>query len=276
MILVSGAAGTVGSEVVKGLSAARAEFRIGYRNRKPSVAAAQTVPLDLDRPETIGPALAGVQTVFLLSNMVGPELNLVRAAKPAGVRRIVKLSVWRAGDEAYSFARWHRPVEREIEASGLAWTFLRPNLFMQNTVNFMGETIRKEGAFYLSVADARVSAIDVRDIAAVAVKALTTPEHDRRAYELTGPESLGFAEVAATLSRVLGREIRYVPVSPEDYKKGAVAAGVPEGYADALLDLYRYQRAGGAADVTSAVRDVTGREPIRFEQFARDYAAALR
>jgi uncharacterized protein YbjT (DUF2867 family) len=275
MILVTGAAGTVGTEVVKGLARASANFRIAYRNRKPSVSA-QAVQLDLDRPETIEPNLGGVDTVFLLSNMVSPEINLVRVARAAGVRRIVKLSVWRAGDEAYSFARWHRAVEREIEKSGVAWTFLRPNGFMQNAVTYEGDTIRREGAFYLPAADSRSSTIDARDIAAVAVVALTSAAHDGKAYELSGPESLSSAEIAAILTRVLEREIRYVPVSPEDYKKGAMAAGVPEPYADALLDLYRYYRTGAAAAVTPTVREVIGREPIRFEQFARDYADALR
>jgi uncharacterized protein YbjT (DUF2867 family) len=274
MILVTGAAGTVGSEVVKGLRTAGKPFRMAYHNRRPE--GGPSVPLDLDRPETIPPALEGVSAVFLLSNMVAHEVPLVRAAKAAGVQRIVKLSVWHAGKEAYSFARWHRPVEQEIEASGLGWTFLRPNYFMQNTVNFMGATIRKESAFYLPAAQARLSQIDVRDIGAVAVKALVEEGHQGKAYELSGPESLTFAEEAAILSRVLGREIRYVDLPPEDYKKGAMSSGVPEGYADALLDLYRYQREGGASEVTPAVREVTGKEPIRFEPFARDYADALR
>jgi hypothetical protein len=173
MILITGAAGTVGSEVVKGLMAAGARVRVGYRNRKPDAPGADAVPFDFDRPEMISPALAGVEKVFLLSNIVSHELNLVRAAKAAGVRHVVKLSVWRAHEEAYSFARWHRPVELELEGSGLAWTFLRPNLFMQNTVNFMGETIRRDGAFYMPSGSVRVSQIDARDIAAVAVQALS-------------------------------------------------------------------------------------------------------
>jgi uncharacterized protein YbjT (DUF2867 family) len=279
MILVTGAAGTVGSEVVNGLVAAGARFRVGYRNRKPDAPGVDAVPLDLDRPETIMPTLAGVETVFLLSNTVAPEVNLVRATKATGVKRVVKLSVWRAQEEAYSFARWHRPVEREIEASGLAWTFLRPNLFMQNTVNFMGETIRREGAFYMPSGGVRVSQIDARDIAAVAVQALTRTGHEGKAYEVSGAESLSFHQMATILTRVLEREIRYVEVSAEDYKKGAMAAGVPEGYADALVDLFHryYQEAGEkAATVTTTIHEVTGRQPIRYEQFARDYAAALR
>ncbi len=276
MILVTGAGGTVGTEVVKALKASGARFKAGVRGRRPEVGGVASVALDFDEPQTLGPALAGVDTLFLLSNLVTQESNAVAAAKAAGVGKIVKLSVWRAADEAYSFARWHRPVERAIEASGIAFTFLRCNLFMQNVVNHMGASIRKDDAFYLPAADARVAQIDVRDIAAVAAEALTTSAHDRKAYDLSGPQSLGFADVAQTLSNVLGREIRYVAVTPEDYKKGAVASGVPEPYADALLDLYRYYREGKAAEPTGAVRAVTGKDPIRFEQFARDHADALR
>lgn len=276
MILVTGAAGTVGTQVVKALSGAGARFRVGYRSRRPDAAGAEAVPLDLDKPETIGPALAGAKAVFLLSNMVSPELNLVRAAKPAGVKRIVKLSVWGAAVEAFSFARWHRPVEREIEASGLAWTFLRPNGFMQNVVNFMSATIKGQNAIYQPVGEARISHIDARDIGAVAARLLTETGHEGKAYDLSGPQALSYGEVADALSRVLGRRITYVSISDDDYKKGAMAAGLPEVYADALVDLNRYYRSGAAARVTSAVKDLTGRDPIPFEQFARDHAGALR
>ncbi len=274
MILVTGAAGTVGGEVVRGLQAAGAVFKVAYRKRR--VEGLDGVALDLDRPETIAPALAGCNTVFLLSNDATPELNLVRAAPAAGVRRIVKLSVWGAADEAFEFARWHRPVERALEASGLRFTFLRPNGFMQNVVNHMGATIREQSAFYQPDGEARISHIDARDIGAVATRVLTEDGHDGRAYTLSGPEGLTYHEMAATLSSVLGRTITYVPLSPEDYKVGALGTGVPEGYVDALLDLARCYRSGAAAQVTGDVKAVLGRDPISFAQFARDHASALR
>lgn len=274
MILVTGAAGTVGSEVVKGLRQSGAPFKVGFRNRRPE--GVEGVPIDLDKPETIPPALTGVETVFLLSNTASPELNLVRAAKAAGVRRIVKLSVWGAAEEAFTFSKWHRAIEREIEASGVAWTFLRPVGFMQNVVNYMGATIKGQSAFYQSAADARISHIDARDIGAVAARVLTGKGHEGKAYPLTGPEPLTYGDIASTLTHVLGRKITYVAVSDEDYKKGAVAAGTPEAYADALVDLNRYYRTGAMAEVTGEVKALTGRDAIPFEQFARDYAGALR
>lgn len=275
MILVTGASGTVGSEVVKALQKQGASFKVGYRERR--LEGLPGVAIDFDRPETLAPALAGIKTLFLLSNQVAPEANAVRAAKAAGVKRIVKLSVWDAAAEGFAFARWHRAIEREIEASGLSYTFLRPNGFMQNVIHYMGATIKGQNAIFQPAQDARISHIDARDIGAVAARVLTGTDHDGKAYSLSGPEALSYGEIAATLSSVLGREIRYVKISDEDYKQGAVGAGMPEAYADALVDLVRYYRTGGVASkVTGDVRAVTGSEPIRFEQFARDYAAALR
>ncbi len=276
MIFVAGASGTVGSELVKALSKRQIRFRVGHHQRPVGAPGAESVPFDYEKLDTIKSALAGAEAVFLLSGLVTPELKVVREAKAAGVKRLVKLSVWGAAEEAFSFAKWHRPVEREIEASGLRWTFLRPNGFMQNVVNFMGATIKAQGAFYAPEAEARISHVDARDIAEVAATVLTGAGHEGKAYTLSGPQALTYGEIADTLSRVLGRKISCVSISDDDYRKGAMGAGMPEVYADALVDLARYYREGGAARVTADVKAVTGREPIAFEQFARDHADRLR
>jgi uncharacterized protein YbjT (DUF2867 family) len=277
MILVTGASGTVGSEVVKALGGRSARVRAGYRTRPRNIpAGVESVALDYDRPETIRPALQGIETLFLLSSTVEPEKKVVDEAKRAGIKRVVKLSVIGAAQEGFAFARWHRAVEKYIEASGLAWTFLRPNGFMQNVVNYMGETIRSQSAIYAPAGNAAASHIDARDVGAVGARVLTDMGHDGKVYELTGPAALTYGQIAEILSRVLGRTIRYVPISPEQYKQAAVAAGTPEGYADALVDLYRYYLEGKAAVVTPAVRQITGRDPIPFEQFAKDHADKLR
>jgi uncharacterized protein YbjT (DUF2867 family) len=200
----------------------------------------------------------------------------VDEAKRAGVQRIVKLSVFGAAEEGFTFARWHRAVEKHIEASGLAWTFLRPNGFMQNVVNYMGDTIRSQSAFYSSAGEGAAAHIDARDVGAAGARVLTEPGHEGKAYELTGPAALTYADIAAALSRVLGRTIRYLRISPEQLKQGAMGAGRPEVYADALVDLDRYYAAGKASRVSPAVKQLTGRDPIAFEQFARDHAEKLR
>jgi uncharacterized protein YbjT (DUF2867 family) len=181
----------------------------------------------------------------------------------------------RADEEGYLLAKIHRAVEKAIESSGLKWTFLRPNGFMQNVVNYMGETIRSEGAFYSSTGDAKISHVDVRDIAAVAVKTLTEPGHEGKVYTLTGPQALSYSDLAAEVSKVLGRPIRHVDLSPSDLKGGMLAQGNPEWLADLLLDLERYFGEEKASTITDDIRRVTGREPIRFEQYARDSGSSL-
>ncbi|MGH6735876.1 MAG: NmrA family NAD(P)-binding protein [Methyloceanibacter sp.] len=166
----------------------------------------------------------------------------------------------------------HRPAEKAIEASGLAWTFLRPNGFMQNFVTFMGPSIKAEGTFYSSTGRAKMSHVDVRDIAAVAVKALTAPGHEGKIYTLTGPEALTYDEMADELSQVLGREIRHIDLPPADLKAAMVAGGMSEEIADLLLDLERYYREGRPSRVTDDVKRVTGRDPRPFTAYVRETA----
>lgn len=282
MILVTGAGGTVGNEVAKQLESAKAPFRAAYSSRtKVDAARARgidAVIIDYNRPETLRAAFQGSDKLFLLApsalNQTQLELNAVEAAKAVSVRHIVKLSVWEADEEAFIFARVHRPVEKVIESSGIPWTFLRPNGFMQNVVTYMGETIKAEAAIYSAVGEAKISHVDVRDIAAVAVKALTGPGHEGKAYTLSGPEALAYSEMARELSKVLRRSINHISLSASDMKGGLLAAGIPEEMAEWLLDLDRYYREEHASRITNDIRQVTGRDPIPFDRFARDYAAA--
>jgi uncharacterized protein YbjT (DUF2867 family) len=276
VILVTGASGTVGSQVVRELSNRNAEFRAGVHSRSFGIDGVETRHVDFDRPETLGPALEGVSDVFLLSSEVLHERAMVEAARDAGVERIVKLSAFGAADEAFIVGRWHREVEREIERSGLTWTFLRPNYFMQNVVTVMGEDIREEDAFYDSVGDARISHIDARDLGRVAAHVLTEPGHEEEAYELSGPEAITHDEIAETLTEALGRTIRYVRLSDEEYRKRLLAMGLPEEEAEAWVDVNRVARTTDAdSTVTTSVRDITGREPTSFEEFCHDYAPDL-
>src|SRR5207247_9504865 len=135
-----------------------------------------------------------------------------------------------------------------------------PNGFMQNVLNYMGETIRSQSAIYSPAGNAAASHIDARDIGAVGARVLTEKGHEGKAYELTGPAALTYGQIAEALSRVLGRTIRYVPIAPEQYKQAAVAAGTPEGYADALVDLNRYYLTGNAAEVTPGVIQLPRRD----------------
>jgi len=189
----------------------------------------EAVTIDYNHPDTLRAAFDACETLFLLApnalNQTELEVNAVKAAKAAGVRHIVKQSVLGAAEEDYSLARIHRPVEKAIETSGLAWTFLRPNRFMQNVVTFMAQTIRAEDAFYSASDEARISHIDVRDIAAVTVAALTTEVHERQIYTLTGPEALTYDEMAEELSTALGHAIRHISLPPLDLKEPCSQGG---------------------------------------------------
>ncbi len=279
MILVTGAGGKIGATLIKLLNGA--SFRGAYNSPEKLVAARDrgldAVHIDYARPETLEAALHGMDTVFLLS--AGPgyvhlERNMVDAAKTVGIKRIVKLSAWQADKEPYTIAADHRAIERVIEASGIAWTFLRPNGFMQN---YLGDaaTIKTQNAFYRQAMDNSVSFIDARDIALAAFKALTTSGRDGKAYELSGPESLTNLDTANILARVLGKPITYVPVPAKVARAGMQAAGLPTDRIDSIENLMGAYETGIGAPVTPDLEGLIGRRAISFEQFVRDHIAAF-
>ena len=280
MICVTGAGGTVGSEVVRQLREANAAFRAAYFSKNKVDAAREkgidAGLIDYNDPETLRSAFAGCDKLFLLGpnapNQAELEINAVDAAKAAGVQHIVKLSVMRADEEEYDFGRIHREVEKAIEASGLDWTFLRANSFMQNMVTYMSQTIKAQSVFYSAAEDARIGHVDVRDIAAVAVRALTEPGHEGKAYALNGPEAFTYDDLAEKLSHALGRKIEHINIPPADLKGAMLAEGTPEIFVDRLLDLERYYREGKAASDTSDIKQVTGHDPRTFEGYARETA----
>jgi uncharacterized protein YbjT (DUF2867 family) len=284
MILVTGAGGNVGRPLVDALAAAGKSVRAAYhspeRTREARAAGRDAVTVDFTKPETLGPALDGARSVFLLGP-IGPghverELAVVTAARAAGVERIAKLSVMRAPDESYSFAKIHRPIERAIEDSGLAWTFLRPTSFMQNFVNYMAPTIRAQRSIYTTIPDSPFNHIDTRDVARVAATVLASDGHARKAYGLTGPASFTYREAAATIARLSGAPVQCVGITEADARAAMKSHGIPESQIDALLDLDRFYREGGADFTTETVRELTGREPRKFEQFVSEFVDVFR
>jgi uncharacterized protein YbjT (DUF2867 family) len=280
MILITGASGNVGSEVLKqalsvGLKI-RATFQSADRAAK-APAGIEGVIMDYAQPETIRAALHGVEKIFL----VGPpirdlpvmEANFIKEVRAAGRKHIVKLSA--LGGRESMFPSGHRDSEENIEASGLPYTFLRPNGFMQNLVNYNAATIGSQNAFYGCQGAGAVSVLDIRDIAAVAVIVLAATGHEGKSYALTGVEALTNGQIAEKISRVAGRKINYVDLPPAEFRKAILSAGVPEWSADALVDLQRLYREGKASLLTDDVERLTGRKPITFDQFARDYAFAF-
>jgi uncharacterized protein YbjT (DUF2867 family) len=239
----------------------------------------EVVEGNFDRPETLLAALAGVERAFLLTNSSeraqAQQITFVDAARQSGVAHIVKLSQFDADVNAPGrFQRYHAVVEAALQESGLAYTILRPNLYMQGLLNFCS-TIATQNAFYAAAGDAKVSMVDVRDIADVAVAALTEPGHAGKIYELTGPRALTHAEMAEELSNALGRQVAFIDIPPEAMRDAVLGLGFPEWQADGLVEDYAHYRRGEAEAVTSGVQDAIGKAPRSFEEFARDYAAVF-
>jgi uncharacterized protein YbjT (DUF2867 family) len=274
MILVIGATGTIGSEVVGQLLAAderpRAFVRDPDKARRLLGEQVEQGVGDLDRPETIEAALAGVDRLFLLTTQssLQPdwERSVIAAAADAGVAHLVKLSVFRADEQSpLQFARQHRQAEQALEQSGLAWTMVRPVFLMQNL-----RTMVRGDAIFTAAGDGRVAMIDARDIAAVAVAALTTPGHEGKIYTLTGPEALTFDDVASKLSQQSGKQIRHVRVSVDDVRTALESAGVAAWFADDMARLHAMLAAGYEDLVTDDVRAVTGSPARTLAQVVRD------
>ncbi|HZC21296.1 MAG TPA: SDR family oxidoreductase, partial [Nitrososphaeraceae archaeon] len=242
------------------------------------------VQLDYNKPDTLSSALRDIDKLFLLtpfqSNMVDLTSNLVNEAKNAGVKYIVKQSVLGADAEpSITPSRLHRQSEKVIEESGIPFTFLRPNFFMQNFVTFYSSFIKTQGAFYVPAGDAKASFVDVRDIAAVAVQALSkngTANHIRKAYDITGGEAISYGQAAEILSKEIGKKVNYVNISDEDARKGMKDMGADEWTINSMIELFGITRAGYLSEISSAVEQVTGNKPIPFSQFARDYAGAFK
>ena len=170
-------------------------------------------------------------------------------------------------------SRLHAAVEQHVRDLGIGYTFLRPNLYFQGLLMFAG-SISAEGTFFAPIGDATVSAVDVRDIAAVAAVALTEPGHEGATYTLTGPQAITHAQIAAALTTALGRTVTFTDVPPEAFA-GSIRGLLPPWQVDGLLEDYAHYRRGEAAAVSSAVAEVTGTAPRSIEQFARDYATVF-
>ena len=281
MILVTGATGSNGTELIKRLSSRGAIVRAMVRKpragtRLPGV---EFVTGDFDDPASIRHALEGVERAFLVTNSTEraeeQQLGFVEVARAAGLRHIVYLSQLHAAKNSpVRFLRYHAVVEEAILASGIAFTNLRPNLYMQGLLGFRS-SILAEGRFFAPIGDARVSIVDVRDIAAVADAALTQSGHDGKIYDITGPEPLTHAEMASKLSEAVGRSITFIDVPETVMHDALLALKFPEWQADGLIEDYAHYRRGEASAVSSTVRGVTGIPPRSFLAFAQDYRLAF-
>jgi uncharacterized protein YbjT (DUF2867 family) len=272
MILVTGATGNAGGAVVRALVAAGAPVRALVRDAGASLPdAVEAVAGDLNRPETLAPHLEGVEAVFLLSGYAGLEQTLgdMRAAE---VERVVLLSSSAAPSEdlTNAVARYHILSERAVRDSGLAWTFLQPNSFMTNTLEWVSQ-VRAGDVVRAPFPAVRIAMIDPMDVGDVAATALASDAHHGRTYRLSGPEALLPADRVAILSQVLGRNLRYVALSDDEARAEMVQTGIPPAYVDAFLRFF----ADGELDESQllpTVEEVTGKRPRSFSQWAAAHA----
>jgi len=279
-IFITGASGNTGGEVLRHAVKAGASVRAGYQSAdkaKGAPAEVEAVVVDFMKPGSLLAALEGVERVFLVgpaaANLVELERSAMDDIRRSGVRQVVKLSAM--GPREAIFPGLHRQSEDYIRESGIAYTFLRPNGFMQNVLTYNAGTIKEQSAFYGCQGDGKVSLIDLRDIAAAAVKTLMESGHEGKTYTLTGPEAITNADVAAYLSEAVGREIRYVDLPEDQVRQAMLGGGMPEWTVNSILDLNRLYKNGGASEVSGDVEKLLGRKPATFRQFAKDYAPAL-
>ena len=286
MILVVGATGPTGSEAARLLLERGEAVRVLTRDRAkaegmPALAGAEVAVGDSSQPGSADHAFAGVEKVYLVPpTAVGwdrMEAALVDAARRAAVRYIVKVSAIGVGPGEPSMSlSFHWRGEQEVERSGIAYTIVRGNSFSQNTL-FEAATIKAEAKFYDCVGTARFAKVDTRDIGEVVAKVLTEQGHEGKIYELTGPEALGYTDIAEKLTNALGREIAYVDVSTEERAARLAAAGLPDWMAAEFSNIYGRGFYGddGGAYTTDTIQTLLGRCPRSYDDFARDYAEAL-
>lgn len=283
MILITGATGTVGSELVKQLVEARQKVRVLVRDEAKARKFGDKVEVvkgDLSKPETLGAAFAGADKAFVLCapgpDMVKLEGNAYDAAKNAGAKHIVNLSAINIDADFMAQAPgavWHAESERRLRALDTPWTILRPGPFASNALRIWG--IGERGGLFLPTGNGKDTHIDPRDIAAVAVKVLTTPGHEGKLYELTGPELLSYAEVVQKISATTGKPFKFVDMPEAVWCQEMLDIGFPPPVVDTLLYHFGGVKAGRSY-VTSTVAELLGRPARTFDEWAKDHATALR
>ncbi|HEX3491353.1 MAG TPA: SDR family oxidoreductase [Streptosporangiaceae bacterium] len=280
-ILVTGATGNTGQALVAALTRRGAPVRAMVRAQDDAARLPDRTPVavaDFDDPASVAAALEGAGRAYLVTpsseRAEEQQRRFADLAAKAGVRHLVVLSQLAADEDSpVRFLRYHGAVERHVRELGLPYTFLRPNLYFQGLLAFAG-LIAATGQFAAPIGDARVSAVDVRDIAEVAAVALTEPGHENMTYTLTGPEAITHAQMAAALTAATGREVGFADATPEAFA-ASLRGILPPWQVDGLLEDYAHYRRGEAAAVSPAVPEVTGRPATSFAQFARDYAGAF-
>jgi uncharacterized protein YbjT (DUF2867 family) len=283
MILITGASGSVGKVVLQEACRKESNVRAMYRSKEEAAKAppgCEAVLADYSDRRSLRNALNGVTSVYVVCSpipqLVELESNMLDACKESGVKHVVLNSALGAGDYAKSFPGWHRNVEDKLKATKMSYTILRPNGFLQNIVVYNAPSIRAQGAFYAAMGDAKVSYLDVGDIAVVAVKALQGDAHAGKTYELNGPEAISNQELATRISKVTGRTVNYVDIPESAQREAMLGLGMPEWQVTALVELQQYYQQGGGAKTDGLLKALIEREPVKLDQYLTANAREFR
>ncbi|NEP18443.1 MAG: SDR family oxidoreductase [Leptolyngbya sp. SIO4C1] len=282
IILIAGATGNNGRALTGLLAEAGYQVRALVRNLQSAQSLMQpNVQLcegDLNNPSSLKAAFENVDRAFIattiMPNTVELFQNFFDAAKLTTGAHIVKFSALGADHPKSLVQQQHAESDKALIASGLPYTILRPNSFYQNML-WSAESIRATGQFYLPFGDAKQSLVDVRDLAEVAAKAFTEAGHQGQIYDLTGPESLSYSDVAKQLSRLLDKQVTYVPIANETALQGMLDSGMPEWTAKALAELYSVFATGEYAETNKSIQIITGKPATPFASWASDHRSAF-
>ena len=283
MLLITGATGTVGSEVLRLLLSKGHALRAMTRDRTrlPASAGFDVVQADYEDPDSLRRAVDGVETMLLVTApplaTVSHDTAMLDAARSAGVARVVRLSAIGTGeivDDTKILGRWHAEAEQALRSSGLAWTLVRPSTFASN-VRWWVEMINEGEPIPNPTGSGVQGIVDPRDVAAVAVEALLSPVHAGQTYTLTGPQLLSVPDQASRLERILGRQVRTIDEPIEAARRRMRSAGMHESFVDLALTGSAWVRAGHNAIVTDDVPRILGRPATSFEAWVEDHRHAF-
>jgi uncharacterized protein YbjT (DUF2867 family) len=282
MILVTGATGRVGNKLVESLLRAGKQVRVLVRNSQKG-ASFQTLGAsvfvgDLNQSDCLEAALQRCNLLFSIPpntlNQAQQEIHLFQAAKRANIRRVVKLSTVKSDLQSpCQFFKQHAIAEQYLKQSGIEFTIVKSNSFMQNFLWFTHE-IRTKGTLSLPMKDVKTAPVDIRDIVRVSSAILVEKGHEGEVYNLTGSELLSLQEIAEKLSKATSQKITYIDTSPLDFKQTLIQTGVSEWFAEAVAISWQIV-SEGKPTITNAVAKVGRKQPITFDEFVWDHRAVL-
>ncbi|SUZ87160.1 uncharacterized protein METZ01_LOCUS40014 [marine metagenome] len=280
MILITGATGKTGSAAVQELSNRNIPFRVLIRNEDKlnqiTDMGGEVIIGAIEDDAALNQAMEGVQKALVLlpnsEQQLFLEKKVVDAALEANVQHIVKMSSMEAVPEATSpIPKLHMQSENYIKNSGMNWTMIKPNFFMQNLLG-SGKTIVEQNKFFLPMGEGKAGMIHTKDVGTVIAKVLSEDGHEGQNYEVTGPEILSFHDVAEIFSKVLGKKVDYINVPIDEYKKTLSQFLTNQWHLDSVIDLFKDIAEGGIEDKTDTFQDLIGKSPCSLEQFIQEYS----